>query len=115
MWKSLGYDPSTNTPIIDACLRLHNFIVNYRRTDKQRDGVTQDEEESIFREEIRNFCLCNPNDYTIIHGGEEEVRIGGRPRQGENNSRDEGLRKRKDICDGIETRGIIRPRTNHYR
>ena len=115
LWKSLGYDLSTNTSIIDACLRLHNFIVNYRETHEQRDGVTQDEEESIFREEIRNYRLCNPNDCTIIHGGEEEVRIGGRPKQEETDSRDEGLRKRKNICDKIETRGIIRPRTNHYR
>ena len=27
----------------------------------------------------------------------------------------QSLRKRKNICDEIETRGIIRPRTNHYR
>jgi hypothetical protein len=54
--------------------------------------------------------------YTIIHGGEDaEVRIGGRPKQEETDSHDKGLRKRKDICNEIETRGIIRPRTNHYR
>ena len=51
---------------------------------------------------------------TIIHGGEEEVRIGGRPKEEETDSRDKGLRKQKEICDEIETRGIIRTRTNHY-
>ena len=53
---------------------------------------------------------------TIIHDGEDEVRIGRRPKQEETDtSRNEGLRKRKDICEEIETRGIVRPRTNHYR
>ena len=50
-----------------------------------------------------------------MHGGEEDVGIGGRSKQEETDSHDEGLKKRKDIWDEIETRGIIRPRTNHYR
>ena len=39
----------------------------------------------------------------------------GQDRKKPKESRDEGFRKRKDICDEIQQRGMIRPRTNHYR
>jgi hypothetical protein len=49
-WKPLKYSLKTNCKIIDACLRLHNFIVDQRGTSLAMDTV----DKSVFDDECRH-------------------------------------------------------------
>lgn len=55
----------------------------------------------MFEDEIQNFCLSNPNNYTGIISGEEEVRQGGQPKFDEIESKEMGRMKEKEIYDKI--------------
>jgi hypothetical protein len=103
-----------NTAIIDACLRLHNWIVEYRESNLPVD-MDIEAEKAIFEEEIKNFETLNPDINTVVHGGEEEHRRGGRPTNVEEECKLSGIALRNTICETIRIRGGRRPATNRYK
>ena len=69
LWHPLQCSLKHNCNIIDACLRLHNFIVDFREmTDGESDI-------GIFDEECRRFLAGNPCETVQIHGGELDDRL----------------------------------------
>lgn len=118
-WKPLKFSLRINNKIIDACMRLHNFIID-RRTDAFSEAMDRD----IFDDDCRRFFAVNPFvDGMGIHGGEEDVRrdaagnisLGGRPNRAEANSTEYGRQWRDAHRDDITRQGLCRPRTNWYR
>jgi len=63
-----------NCKVIDACMRLHNFIVDFReeilsQSDKS-DSLEIDR--SVFSDEMRRFLSINLNaEVGGVHGGRE--------------------------------------------
>jgi hypothetical protein len=83
LWRPLQCSLAHNCQIIDACMRLHNFIVEYRESAIQSGGDEMD----IFDEECSRFLAFNPDKLVEIHGGKMDDRldedgnrlVGGRP------------------------------------
>jgi hypothetical protein len=121
LWSKLRFSLKNNCRIIDACLRLHNYIVDFReRTSIDESGYERD----IFDDDCRRFLAGN-SDFTPggIHGGEEEIQRdanfepsrGGRPTRSETLSESVGRSARDSLRDSITRQRLIRPLSNWYR
>jgi|EP00979_Chaetoceros_neogracilis_P009196 hypothetical protein len=124
LWKPLRFKLKQNIQIIDACLRLHNFIVDYREAQKQPTALDE-LERTVFGNDCARFYAVNPRlEHYGIVGGEDEIRRNaegaeidgrGRPFADETDSRDSGIQLRNDLRDEIKRRGYDRPRINWFR
>ena len=107
--------------MIDACLRLHNFIIDFRESER-----TDTVERELFDEDCRRFmaeqsCVGTVN--VGVHGGEMDVRrgqdgnpvVGGRPTLKEQAVRSEGLSLRQKLKDFIQRQRCERPSSNWFR
>ena len=55
--------------MIDACMQMHNFIVDFREATNP-DSI----EKAVFDEDCRRFSATNPGlDEGGVHGGEEDI------------------------------------------
>ena len=139
LWKPLVGKLKNHKHTIDACLRLHNFIVDYRE-DKKRAGCQAQDQGSrinnlLFRDEIEEDEELNRASDQFIRnnpfhsfGGSadnyqrEELGQRGRRTNAMRELRDEGVRFRDEICNELERKGMVRPTVNqsfrrdrHYR
>ena len=119
LWKPLRFSLKKSTKVIDACLRLHNFIVDYRESVRsyQVSGNTVGEVD-MFLSEVRRSNAEDRSSATGVFGGEEEQRLDvrrGRPPMEETVSREDGLVIRDEIKNKIADGNWIRPKTNWYR
>ena len=121
-WRELNYALDVNCKIIDACMLLHNFIVEQRNEDDSLFTETMDFE--IFDDECRRFYAVHPfRDNEGVYGGEQDVRRnldgcifqGGRPARTESNCAAVGKLWRDRHRDEIARQGLVRPSTNWYR
>ena len=116
-WKPLKYTLRTNCKVIDACLRLHNYIVDHRE-ELGMDII----DKSVFDDECRRVFAISP-EMEGVFGGEADVRRdlngnvsrGGRPSTSEGESTAVGKEWRDMHRDQIERRGHVRPRVNWFR
>ncbi len=110
LWQALKYSLKFNCKVIDACFRMHNFIVQHR------GGSVIDEcDREIFNEDCRRFFAVNPDIREGIIGGESDARQGGRPQTLESNSSLLGKEWREKLCTEIYRQRLVRPKTNWYR
>jgi hypothetical protein len=118
-WKPLKFSLEKNALIIDASLRLHNFIVNSRmQTLLHNDDVEARSDIDIHRQDIATHRVQNPMGAHGIYGGEQEVRFNtqrGRPLQQEVEANMKGKEIRDNIKREISTGNWVRPATNWYR
>ena len=118
-WKPLKFSLEKNALIIDASLRLHNFIVNSRmQTLLHNDDVEARSDLDIHRQDIATHRVQNPMGAHGVYGGEEEVRLDtqrGRPLQQEVEANMKGKENRDNIKREISTGNWVRPATNWYR
>jgi hypothetical protein len=121
-WRELNYSLSTNIMIVDACMRLHNFIVDHREEDNELFSTSIDR--AVFDEECRRFYAVNPFiDNVGVDSGECDVRRdehgnqirGGRPSRSEQASSAHGKFFRDSQRDEIRRQGLVRPMRNWYR
>ena len=115
LWKPLCFTLKNNIRIIDSCFRLHNFIVNYRESNKTLTGV-QELERVVFRDSYESFVGRNPHlsNYGILDG-HDESRQSGRPTVEETQSRELGVEIRKAITSEITLNNYTRPQQNWFR
>jgi hypothetical protein len=122
LWRELNYSLAVNCRIIDACMRLHNLIVEHRMDDESifRDSVDFE----IFDDDCRRFYAVNPfMNHEGVYGGEEDVRRnndgsiyrGGRPILVESICTEYGKQWRNNHRDDIRRQGLVRPSTNWFR
>ena len=60
LWKPLAFTMKNNIQIIDACLRLHNFIVDFREDNRQQTAV-EELDKVVFEDDCRWFRAVNPD------------------------------------------------------
>ena len=120
LWRPLKFSLRMNTLVIDACMRVHNFIVETRNDGDDSDYIDRD----IFDDDCRRFFAVNPFvNNEGVHGGEEDIRRdedgnplrGGRPSRAETQSTQVGQSWRDRHRDRISAQGLVRPRSNWYR
>lgn len=123
LWKPLGFSLKNNLKVIDACLRLHNFIVDFREAEKEVSPL-EELERLVFDEDCRRFMAVNPDlDHYGVDGGEDDPMLdedgnpdrGGRPFLQDTLSRQAGLAVRTAISNEIGRRRCERPRVNWFR
>ena len=123
LWKPLHFSLEHNCKVIDACIRLHNFIIDYRLSSSDTNDSSY--ERSIFDDECRRFLAVLPDteDEGGIHGGKCEVQRdndfniyrGGRPTKNETICESVAWQWRNLHRDNIARRRLVRPRSNWYR
>ncbi len=82
LWRPLCFRLVQNIKVIDACLRLHNFIKKFEFGCNSCPAISDN---TIFNEDSRRFFLHNT--YSGLCGGEEDlccnedgtISLGGRP------------------------------------
>jgi len=125
LWSTLRFSLAHNVNVIDACMRLHNFIVDWRE-DKQGPCRTEVgmKERDLFEEDHRKFMAAYPDiDIYGVHGGEEDDRrdsngnplVGGRPSNLSKALADVGRKVRDTLCKDIESKKLVRPKINWFR
>ena len=118
-WRPLKFSLDMNCNIIDACMRVHNFIVNNREEGIGIDSVDKD----VFDDDARRFFAVHPDEDEGIYGSEEDNRLdengnvqrGGRPRRYEASSTETGKMWRDRHRIEIAILGLERPRSNWFR
>ena len=129
LWRRLQFSLKMNCKVIDACMRLHNFIVDFRdehlSQSGSRDSLEMDR--MVFSDEMRRFLSINLNEENEevlgVHGGEKEIwrndefepSQGGRPRTADKECEKVGRVWRDKIRDEITRQQLVRPRTNWFR
>ena len=109
-WRPLKFSLRINCFIVDACLRLHNFILE----NSNRPFLGSIEKE-VFDEDCRRYFAIHPDIPEGVNGGELEQQRGGRPTRMENLSAGVGKNWRDLIHTDIARQGLERPRSNWYR
>lgn len=109
-WKRLEGNLEHHQYTIDACLRLHNLIVNYR----EKEGLNT--EENDLEENLLLDLACD--DYMELHPLEtvgafaddvNEHLMPGRPSKTEADERERGRTKRDRLKDSLWREGLARP------
>ena len=115
LWKPLGFALRNSIQIIDACFRLHNFIVDYREDNLQTTRLQQ-LEKVVFEDDYNNFLVSHPDisNYGIMDG-HDELQQRGRPTVDERASRKVGLEIRNEIVSEVKKNNYTRPKPNWYR
>ena len=127
LWRPLQFSLFLNCKVIDACMRLHNFIVDFREAQHNSSASTEIDR-AVFDDDCRRFLatILESGDEVFdggVHGGELEIRRnedfetlqGGRPKRNEADSEKVGKRFRDSIRDEITRQRLVRPQSNWYR
>ena len=73
LWRPLAFSMKHNTQIINACLRLHNFIVDLREENQELTAMQLSEKE-VFQEDSIQFLSLNPDlQHNGVIGAEQET------------------------------------------
>ena len=132
LWRPLVGKLKNHKNTIDACLRLHNFIVDYRETKKIRvqlgdgevnENIMNEQEELDVASDI--FLRSNPFHAFGSHANEstiDELAQRGRRSNRVTMLTNEGKEFRDNLCQELEAEGMARPirnrlmrRDRHYR
>lgn len=123
LWRSLKFSLAHNIDVVDACMRLHNFIVDYR-IDHCNSTAMDELEKSLFDDECRRFLASETNVGSFgVVGGEQEVQRdadgnvsrGGRPQLSQVQLTNIGKAIRDRLRDKIQSERRERPRQNWFR
>jgi hypothetical protein len=100
----------TNCHVIDACLRLHSFIL-----ENSNGGFMDSVDKELFDEDWRRFFSIHPDIPEGVEGGELGTQRGGRPCRSETMSATVGKHWRDLIRNKIARQGLSCPSMNWYR
>ena len=111
-WKPLEGSLYNHKNTIDAAMRLHNFIVDYREEMKS-DGMGIDDDGFDTRELMYDSDEFNLNNAGVTLGVfGDDTRPGGRPAVDEEKEKSRGLELRNKLCLLIQEAGLSRPGNN---
>lgn len=117
LWRPLKFSLKHNIAIIDACMRMHNFIVDFRESNMITTSLDRLDKD-VFDEDCRRFLQMNMDICSVgVHGGEEDMRrdergdrfIGGRPLLTETEARKIGMAMKDAIRDELARTNFTRP------
>ena len=108
-WRPLQFELKRHRFIIDSCLRLHNFIVDYRLRTSGTDTAKEDWLE--YSSECLSFLINNPDVCVGVYGngsiGSSSNSV-GRPSFNEIFLRDAGILLRDHLRDRMVSQGLRR-------
>ena len=122
-WRPLQGSLVNHRYTIDSAIRLHNFIVDWREAEIERqgptveqgvrrqatDGIESDQELDVAS---RTFMIRNPFPLIGTYSeGLEEDRSRGRPTIEEKDVRNQGKLLRDELTNTIRRKGLLRPST----
>ena len=111
-WRPLEGALSSHQFTIDACLRLHNEIVNFRLEQEANLVEMMPIEEEMEELDIQSYeyLTANAGETLGVFGDEGQPR--GRPTLDEAENRDKGVQLRNDLRDEIKRKGMARRGNN---
>ena len=122
LWRPLKFSLKNNITVIDACLRLHNFIVDHREASAEQEYRM---ERDVFDDDCRRFMATQTGVIgpVGVHGGETDERrdangnplIGGRPRNVDREIMAVGKTMRQGLSDYMSSQELNRPSANWFR
>lgn len=81
-WKKLNFNLDNSVTIITAALRLHNFLVNYRESNLDKNDESRQTEKEEFRNyanEVTEFAKYYPEEIVGVFGDNINNEGAGRP------------------------------------
>ena len=103
---------SNNIQVIDACIRLHNFIVGFCEENKEQTPL-EELEKVLFDKDYVLFLSLNPEiDNFGVLGGDNEIRPKGKPKKHESESRKAGGEIRNHITSEVRESKNVQPKAN---
>ncbi len=99
LWRPLQFSLDLNCKVIDACMRIHNFIVDFREMNLcVMESIAFDRD--VFDDDCRRYLATHLDQYedevydVRVYGGEQDIRRdddfspsrGGRPKREEADS-----------------------------
>ena len=111
LWRRLQFSLANNVRVVDACLCLHSFIIDFR------EGKAMSEiERDVFDEYFRRFLAAESGVGRMgVVGGEEYRQVGGRPRNSEQVSAQLGCELHDKLRENVVAQDRHRPWANWYR
>lgn len=112
-WMNLEGSLEDHKYVIDSCLKLHNYLVEFREANKEHM-----EQELNFENELDiacdKFISLNPLELVDVMNEElnKEKRRVGRPHSKENKSREQGLVLRNTIKEDLHKNLLLWPSGN---
>ena len=115
LWRPLKFSLKHNLQVIDACLKLHNFIIDYRESKLEPTDLDK-LDKIVFTTDYLNYLRYRPGyEFIGVDGGEDLVKKGGRPLKEENRSHLIGKNIRMALRNKVSSMGRKRPKINWYR
>ncbi len=109
-WRPLKFFLMTNGLIIDACLWLHNIIL-----ENSNRSFMDSVDKEVFDEDCRHYFSIHLDIPEGVDGGELGIQRSGCPCRLEATSATVDKNWRDLICDEIAKQGLSHPSTNWYR
>ena len=104
-----------NIQVIDACLQLNNFIVDYREDNKEVTAAIALERMG-FKDDYNRILSINPTlENYGVQGDSEEAKSGGRPSIDECQSLKTEIEIHNNITSNVKENNYTRPKSNWYR
>lgn len=113
-WRPLRFSLDHNIKIIEAALKLHNFILNFAHLNGLRPTNCDNE---IFDEECLTYLSVN-NSATVGTFGDDtndESEQIGRPTNEQLELHHSGMTLRASICNRFTSEKMVHPSKNWYR
>ena len=109
-WKALEGNLKSHKYTIDACMRLHNFIIDFREEMKKnkKDTYNDDFERRELDIDSDEFVTQNAG-ASLGVVGDNILGNSGRPSDAEAVERNRGIELRDYFCDEIAAAGMKRP------
>ena len=123
LWRPLRFKLEKIIRVIDACMRLHNFIIDFC-LNNELPTTSEYIDRKIFDEDCRRFLASSiDTTYFGIQGGEDGVKMnaygkifsGGKPFPEDLISNKKGEKLRNFLCNEIKRRKNLRQIANCYR
>ena len=100
--------------VINACLRLHNCIVDWE--DDKEVTATITLEQMVFNDNYSRFLFLNPNIENYgVQGSDEEPQLPGRPTTNESYLCQAGINIHSGITSKVKENNYTRSKSNWYR
>ena len=115
-WKPLEGKLANHQYTIDACMRLHNYIVDYREEMKRLGkGIwTEEYERQELDVESDNFMMENAANTLGAMGDEDVMRQAGRPTATEQFERNRGVELRNKFKEELARNNMARPDNSDF-
>lgn len=99
--------------IIDATMRLHNLLVDYRESLNSTDADSDDDMDWYHSECLSFMMSSNPEEIVGTYGnGTVGIGIRGRPTNKDRLQRDKGIQLRNQLRGMFNANGMKRPKQN---